>query len=80
MTTDSPPAPTLNELLHAASRTFALGIDILPSPLRDEIEVAYLLLSGELPTAEYGSGHVWFFDIALGLQLPIDEHRVRRGR
>ena len=36
--------PTLNELLHAASRTFALGIDLLPEPLRSEIEVAYLLL------------------------------------
>ncbi|MDT8341338.1 MAG: squalene/phytoene synthase family protein [Longimicrobiales bacterium] len=36
--------PTLNELLHAASRTFALGIDLLPPPLRDEIELAYLLL------------------------------------
>lgn len=35
---------------------------------------------GGLPTAEYGSGHVWFFDIASGLQLPIDEHRVRQGR
>lgn len=37
-------APTLNELLHAASRTFALGIDLLPEPLRSEIEVAYLVL------------------------------------
>jgi farnesyl-diphosphate farnesyltransferase len=36
--------PTNNELLHAASRTFALGIDLLPDPLRNEIEVAYLLL------------------------------------
>lgn len=36
--------PTLNELLHAASRTFALGIDLLPDPLRSEIEIAYLLL------------------------------------
>ena len=36
--------PTLNELLHAASRTFAIGIDLLPEPLRSEIEVAYLLL------------------------------------
>ncbi len=34
----------------------------------------------DLPTADYGSGHVWFFDIPLGLKLPIDEHRVRRGR
>jgi hypothetical protein len=33
-----------------------------------------------VPTAEYGSGHAWFRDIAFGLQLPIDEHRVRRGR
>jgi farnesyl-diphosphate farnesyltransferase len=36
--------PSLNELLHAASRTFAVGIDLLPEPLRAEVEVAYLLL------------------------------------
>ncbi len=36
--------PTLNELLHAASRTFAVGIDLLPAPLRGEVETAYLLL------------------------------------
>jgi farnesyl-diphosphate farnesyltransferase len=36
--------PTLNELLHAASRTFAVGIDLLPEPLRGEVEIAYLLL------------------------------------
>ncbi len=36
--------PSLNELLHAASRTFAIGIDLLPHPLRGEVEVAYLLL------------------------------------
>ena len=36
--------PTLNELLHAASRTFAVGIDRLPRPLRGEVETAYLLL------------------------------------
>ena len=36
--------PTLNELLHAASRTFAVGIDLLPHPLRSEVETAYLLL------------------------------------
>jgi farnesyl-diphosphate farnesyltransferase len=36
--------PTLNELLHAASRTFAVGIDLLPPPLRQEVETAYLLL------------------------------------
>jgi farnesyl-diphosphate farnesyltransferase len=38
------PMPTLNELLHAASRTFAVGIDRLPDPLRGEVETAYLLL------------------------------------
>src|SRR5262245_51410979 len=36
--------PSLNELLHAASRTFAVGIDRLPHPLREEVETAYLLL------------------------------------
>jgi farnesyl-diphosphate farnesyltransferase len=36
--------PTLNQLLHAASRTFAVGIDLLPAPLRSEVEIAYLLL------------------------------------
>lgn len=35
---------------------------------------------GELPTDEYGSGHTWFMDIASGLRLPIDEHRVRPRR
>ena len=41
---DGADGPTLNELLHAASRTFAIGIDLLPEPLRSEIEIAYLLL------------------------------------
>jgi farnesyl-diphosphate farnesyltransferase len=36
--------PSLNQLLHAASRTFAVGIDLMPEPLRAEVEVAYLLL------------------------------------
>src|SRR5688500_13138759 len=36
--------PTLTELLHAASRTFAGRIDRLPDPLRGEVETAYLLL------------------------------------
>ncbi len=35
---------TLQELLVQSSRTFAVGIDLLPAPLRDEITVAYLLL------------------------------------
>lgn len=32
-----------------------------------------------LATSNYGSGHTWFFIVAPGLELPIDEHRVRRG-
>lgn len=35
---------TLRELLVRSSRTFAVGIEILPAPLRGEITVAYLLL------------------------------------
>ena len=35
---------TLRELLRRSSRTFAVGIEILPTPLRREITVAYLLL------------------------------------
>lgn len=35
---------TLQELLVQSSRTFAVGIEILPEPLRGEITVAYLLL------------------------------------
>ncbi len=35
---------TLRELLRRSSRTFAVGIEILPRPLRGEITVAYLLL------------------------------------
>ena len=34
---------TLHELLVQSSRTFAVGIGILPEPLREEITVAYLL-------------------------------------
>lgn len=35
---------TLQELLLRSSRTFGVGIDLLPEPLRAEITVAYLLL------------------------------------
>ena len=36
--------PTLDQLLRATSRTFALGIERLPQPLQEEIKVAYLVL------------------------------------
>ena len=35
---------SLSDLLRAASRTFAIGIDLLPPPLRGEVTIAYLLL------------------------------------
>lgn len=35
---------SLSELLRAASRTFAIGIDLLREPLRAEVRIAYLLL------------------------------------
>ncbi len=31
------------ETLHGVSRTFALGIELLKMPLRDEIGIAYLV-------------------------------------
>ncbi|NIP81875.1 MAG: hypothetical protein GWM90_22730 [Gemmatimonadetes bacterium] len=33
-----------------------------------------------LVPAHFGSGYVWFASISPGLELPIDEYRVRRGR
>jgi farnesyl-diphosphate farnesyltransferase len=36
--------PTLEEVLRATSRTFALGIEGLPRPLREEMRIAYLIL------------------------------------
>ena len=34
----------LSQLLRATSRTFALGIELLPRPLREQVRVAYLVL------------------------------------
>lgn len=50
---------------------------IQPVRLEGPVKVPF---TQELLTPEWGSGYVWFFDIAPGLQLPIDEHRVRPGR
>lgn len=36
--------PTLQQVLRATSRTFAIGIEGLPRPLREEMRVAYLIL------------------------------------
>lgn len=52
----------------------AIQEDIPPVELLGPTAVPF---TRPLRTAEYGSGHVWFFDVAPGLVLPIDEHRVR---
>ena len=65
------------ELADRNGGTLAVIENVAPVELWGPAKIAFM---GELPTADYGSGHAWFFDIALGLQLPIDEHRVRRGR
>jgi len=36
--------PTLEEVLRATSRTFAIGIEGLPHPLREEMRISYLIL------------------------------------
>jgi hypothetical protein len=45
--------------------------------------IAGTLLTGEstsdLDVDDLGSGYVWFVSVADGLELPIDEHRVRQG-
>lgn len=50
---------------------------IPPTELAGPVQMPFV---DPLPTSGYGSGHVWFYDVAAGLQLPIDEHRVRLGR
>lgn len=65
------------ELAERSGGTLAVVENVAPVLLWGPFKVTY---GEELPTAEYGSGHAWFFDVASGLALPIDEHRVRRGR
>lgn len=65
------------ELADRSGGTLAVVEDVPPVELWGPAKIPFV---AELPTAEYGSGHVWFFDVAFGLRLPIDEHRVRRGR
>jgi hypothetical protein len=65
------------ELAERNGRVLAVIEDVAPVELLGPVKVPF---EKEPPTAEYGSGHVWFFDVAYGLELPIDEHRVRRGR
>jgi len=65
------------ELAERSGATLGVVENVAPVDMAGPYKFPF---ESDLPTAEYGSGHVWFFDIALGLELPIDEHRVRRGR
>ncbi|MEX0709541.1 MAG: hypothetical protein WD078_16410 [Woeseia sp.] len=65
------------ELRGTRGGTLARLDSVAPTELGGPFKFPY---GDEVPTSGYGSGHVWFFDIASGLKLPIDEHRVRRGR
>ena len=65
------------ELDDRDGRTLTREESVAPVDLLGPFQFPY---TSPVSTAEYGSGHVWFFDIAYGLELPIDEHRVRRGR
>ncbi len=61
-------------------RRGGLVVEEVIEPVRLEGGPFKVPFTQELLTSEWGSGHVWFFDIASGLQLPIDEHRIRQGR
>lgn len=51
--------------------------DIAPTNLLGPFRTPF---TDPVDTADYTTGWVWFFDIALGLALPIDEHMQRPGR
>ena len=69
------------ELAERNGPTLAVVENVTPFELEGPFKLPFVgPFEGELPTEAYGSGHIWFFDIAMGLQVAIDEHRVRRGR
>jgi len=36
--------------------------------------------TSSLDVDDYGSAYIWFVSIADGLELPVDQHRLRRGK
>ncbi len=70
---------TIRVAFELRDRQGALLVEEIIEPVRLEGPVK-VPFTEELLTSEWGSGHVWFFDIASGLQLPIVEHRVRQGQ
>jgi len=65
------------ELLDQTGGRLASIDDIDPTNLLGPFRTPF---TDPVETAGYTTGWVWFFDIALGLALPIDQHQQRPGR
>lgn len=65
------------ELRGRHGRTLLVESSLQPYEL---VGPARIPVEGPVRTTDHGSGHIWFLDVAPGLELPIDEHRVRPGR
>lgn len=65
------------ELLDHDGGLLATVENIAPTELLGPVRVPF---AGPVQTENYSTGWVWFFDIAAGLALPIDEHIRRFSR
>ena len=65
------------ELLDRTGGSLARINNIAPTNLLGPFRTPF---TAPVETANYTTGWIWFFDIALGLALPIDEHMQRPGR
>mgnify|MGYP001820347285 FL=1 len=65
------------ELLDRTGGVLTTIDNIAPTNLQGPFRTPF---TDPVETANYTTGWVWFFDIGLGLALPIDEHRQRPGR
>ena len=65
------------ELIDRTGGTLAVVENISPTNLFGPFRTPF---TDPVTTDGYSTGWVWFFDIAYGLALPIDQHRQRPGR
>ena len=65
------------ELIDRRGGTLARVENISPTNLLGPFRAPF---TDPLETDSYATGWVWFFDIAYGLALPIDQHRQRPGK
>lgn len=65
------------ELIGRTGGTLARIENISPTNLLGPFRTAF---TDPVETAAYATGWVWFFDVAYGLALPIDQHRQRPGK